>query len=197
MRRPIHAQLRDGTAALHRAVEHDLGFLLEPDLSLKRYSHLLSALHGFYAPLEMSLFRLDVLEPPLGVPLRRRARLLEADLRALGWSPAPRESSPPAAHLDELVSDAHLAGALYVIEGACLGGQVISRSVKQRLALRGDGGISFFVGDGRATGTRWARILSWLDESVQNGLCADETVDGARFTFGALARWLHASGVTH
>ena len=192
----IREQLRDGTAALHQALENNLGFLLKKELSLERYCRLLSALHGFYEPLEEKLVRLDAMQPPLGVPLRRRARLLEADLSALGCSSMRGANSLSTPRFDDLASHAHLAGALYVIEGACLGGQIISREVVRRLALDGKRGVSFFVGDGRATGARWTRVLSWLDESVQNGLSAEEMVDGARSTFSALSRWLHASGVT-
>ena len=196
LRYSIHARLRDGTASLHQALEQDLRFLVEGELSLERYCHLLSALHGFYCPLEVALARLGALQPPLGVPLRTRARLLEADLSGFGWSPIRSNSSAAGPNFDDLASYSHLAGALYVIEGACLGGQLISRAVKRRLALDGTRGVSFFVGDGHATGTRWARVVSCLDHAVRNGLSVGETVEGARFTFRALSRWLHASGVT-
>jgi heme oxygenase (biliverdin-IX-beta and delta-forming) len=192
----IHARLRDGTAELHGAVEQDLEWIFGTELSLYRYGHLLSALHGFYEPLELILGRLDAMRPFLGVPLRARARLLEADLGALGLCPMRDRGSPLPPRFSGLASQAHLAGALYVVEGACLGGQIISREVKRCLALDGTRGISFFFGDGHATRARWARILAWLEEAVQAGLSAGEIVGGARFTFTALSRYLHACGVT-
>ena len=195
-RSQVHTQLYDGTAAVHQALEQDLGFLLGPQLSLERYRHLLSALHAYYSPLESALLELERLHPPLGVPLRQRALLLEADLRALGCS-TERDScraAPPK--FEELANPARMAGALYVVEGACLGGQVISRAVQRRLGLDGARGVSFFVGDGRATPARWERVLSWLDASVHAGLSGNEIVDGARYTFSALSRWLRANGVT-
>jgi heme oxygenase (biliverdin-IX-beta and delta-forming) len=186
-RSQLHTQLYDGTAAVHHALEQDLGFLLGPELSLERYRHLLSALHAYYRPLESVLFELERLDPPLGVPLRQRALLLQADLRALGCSPEHDSHRAAAPKFEELANHARKAGAFYVVEGSCLGGQVISRAVQRRLGLDGARGVSFFVGDGRATPARWERVLSWLDGSVHAGLSPNELVE---------SQWLRANGVT-
>jgi heme oxygenase len=84
----------------------------------------------------------------------------------------------------------HLAGCLYVLEGACLGGQIIARALRERLPLTDDHGLSFFVGDGSRTGARWRSVLDWLEGLVRRGALADEIVASARETFCALGCWV-------
>jgi heme oxygenase len=56
-----------------------------------------------------------------------------------------------------------------VLEGACLGGQVIAPVLQRRLGVAEGSGASFFVGDGAATAARWARVVAWLDDLVAHG----------------------------
>jgi heme oxygenase len=178
----MHELLRRATAGQHRSLDHGLRYVLGPDLSLERYARLLEALYGFYVPLEASLAALPV-------PLIRRAALLERDLHALRRNPArvPICSEPP-----QLSSVDHLAGALYVVEGACLGGQVIARAVRRQLGLRPEHGAAFFSGDGARTAARWKAVLAWLGAREGAG---QEVSEGACRTFAALSRWLSAREV--
>ena len=90
----------------------------------------------------------------------------------------------------------HLAGCLYVLEGACLGGQVIARALRERLGLSEAHGTSFFVGEGDSTRERWALVLTWLDSLVHAGVDEDEIVTSACETFGTFARWAKQQGVS-
>ena len=178
----LHERLRGATAAQHRALDQGLRYVLGEGLSLERYGRLLEALYGFYVPLEASLTRLPV--PPI-----RRTGLLERDLRALCRDPAraPICSEPP-----QLPGVDHLAGAFYVVEGACLGGQVIARAVARHLGVRREHGAAFFSGEGARTASRWKAVLAWLEAREGAG---HEITDGACRTFSALSRWLSARNV--
>jgi heme oxygenase (biliverdin-IX-beta and delta-forming) len=180
----LHARLRQATAARHRSLDAGLRYVLGPDLSLERYARLLAALYGFYVPLEASMSRLCA-------PLVRRTPLLERDLRVLGREPARAricDRPPRLATLD------HLAGAFYVVEGACLGGQVIARAVRRQLGVRRDHGAAFFSGDGAAA-VRWKAVLAWLEARERGARAGHEITEGACRTFAALSRWLSAQGV--
>src|SRR4051794_17838878 len=72
---PLRQQLKRETAELHRRLEIDLG-LLESELSLDHYRRILEFIFGFYAPIEVGLARVASAGPPLGLPLRARARLI-------------------------------------------------------------------------------------------------------------------------
>ena len=188
----FHLRLRRETASQHQTLERQLD-LLDPDLSLLRYRLVLESFRGFYGPVESELPRLVATTPSLGFPLRARAELLERDLLALGLSRSDIAGLPRCADLPCLYRTEHLAGCLYVLEGACLGGQIIAKALRGRLPLTNDHGLSFFVGDGRRTGARWRLVLDWLEDLVRRGALADEIVASASETFCSLGCWVEAS----
>jgi heme oxygenase (biliverdin-IX-beta and delta-forming) len=181
----IHEQLRRATGEQHRRVDHGLRYVLTDQLSAHRYVKLLGAFLGFYAPLEDSLASWEATAPPLGLPLVRRSALLQRDLRALGSTP---ENIPMCAHVPTVRRSGEIAGAIYVVEGACLGGQVIARAVVQRLGIGRETGAAFFTGDDAGIAVRWRQVLAWL-EAREHGE-REDMIDGARRTFDAFSRWL-------
>lgn len=183
----VHGRLRRATADHHRRLDQGLSYILDERLTLHRYIDLLTALFGFYAPLEDSLSRWQAASPPLGLPLVWRASLLLRDLRAFGRAP---ELSPVCADVPEFTTADHVAGAVYVVEGACLGGQVIARALRQRLGVGQENGAAFFTGDGAHTATRWKQVLAWLEERGRGPRDRDEIAASACRTFGTLSGWL-------
>jgi heme oxygenase len=192
---PLHVRLRRETAPQHETLERRLD-LLEPALSLHRYRLVLESFHGFYAAVESELPRLVATTPSLGFPLRARTELLERDLLALGSSRSDIAGLPRCADLPRLCRTEHLAGCLYVLEGACLGGQIIAKALRGRLPLADDHGLSFFVGDGSRTGARWRLVLDWLEDLERRGALADEIVASARATFCSLGDWVEVMGAS-
>jgi len=192
---PFHPRLRRETAPQHETLERQLD-LLDPDLSLHRYRLVLESFHGFYAAVESELPRLVATTPSLGFPLRARAELLERDLLALGLSRSDITGLPRCADLPRLGRTEHLAGCLYVLEGACLGGQIIAKGLRDRLPVANDRGLSFFVGDGSKTGVRWQLVLAWLENLVRRGARGDDIVASARETFCSLGSWVELMGAT-
>ncbi len=190
----IHMRLRDATAGQHSFLDEGLRYLLNAELSTDRYTRLLAALLGFYAPLEDSVAQVQAATQRIALPLIRRAGLLERDLHALGWAPA---QVPRCGEMPTLSTANHAAGAIYVVEGACLGGQVIARAVRRRFGFGQENGAAFFSGDGVQTGARWRQVLLWLEEreSDRGGDEEDEIVAGACRTFAALSTWLSARQV--
>ncbi len=188
---PLRQQLKRETADLHRRLEIDLG-LLESELSLDRdrYRRVLEFFFGFYAPIEASLARVASAGPPLGLPLRDRTTLIESDLLSLGLSRREIADLPRCADLPRLSCPEELAGCLYVLEGACLGGQVIAAALRERLGVARGSGASFFIGEAEGTSARWSLFLAWLEGLAHAGLATAEIVASARATFLAFARWV-------
>ncbi len=189
----LQRQLKSKTATLHERVEAQLG-LLEPQLSLHRYRQVLESFYGFYAPVELRLARLAAAVPQLGFSLRARAKLIESDLMALGLPRREITALPWCSDLPRLSRPEHLAGCLYVLEGACLGGQVVARVVQRHLGLKKESGASFFVGDADGTAPRWRLVLTWLERLADAGAATEQIVAVARETFLELARWLEQRG---
>jgi heme oxygenase len=182
--------LRDGTVELHRALEARLD-LLALDLDRERYARVLSAMYGYYLPLEAALEE-RVAAAPIALPLRPRAPLAADDLAVLGLGRAAVAALPTCAALPTLRGRDEIAGCLYVIEGACLGGQVIASAVAPRLGLTPGRGCRFFAGGDDVAG-RWAAVVAWLDGPTAHD--GPRAVASARETFESLGRWLAAREV--
>ena len=184
----LRQRLKRETAAVHQHLEAQLG-LLDPSLDVRRYLRVLETFYGFYVPVEIDVTRLAAAELPLGFLLRARAELIERDLLALGLSPAELVALPLCGDRPELSGVEDLAGCLYVLEGACLGGQVLSPLLQRRLGVAKESGAAFFAGDEERTLPRWTVIVAWLDGLPRTGASAARIVSTATATFGAFARW--------
>jgi heme oxygenase len=132
--------------------------------------------------------------PPLGFPLRARSELIEHDLLALGLSRRELVELPRCVELPALSSLEELAGCLYVLEGACLGGQIIAPLLQRRFGAGKGSGASFFVGDGEQTGERWMLVLAWLEGVARAGARSERIVGAACATFQTLAGWVERQG---
>jgi heme oxygenase len=180
--------LKKETAASHRCLEAQLG-LLDSGLDVRRYRRVLETFYGFYVPVETDVARLAATQPSLGFPLRARSELIGRDLVALGLSPAELMTLALCVDRPALTSFEDLAGCLYVLEGASLGGQVVAPLLSRRLGLTKDRGASFFAGDEERTRQRWAVIVAWLNGLPDSGASPARIIDAAKATFGAFARW--------
>ena len=185
---PLRHRLKRETVAVHQQLEAQLG-LLDPCLGLHRYRRVLETFYGFYVPVEIDMSRLAAMGAPLGFPLRRRAPLIERDLLALGILPAELAELPLCSDRPELSCLEDLAGSLYVLEGACLGGQVLTPLLNRRLGIAKDSGAAFFAGDEERTLPRWIVVVGWLDGLSRTGATSARIVSTAKATFEAFARW--------
>jgi heme oxygenase len=187
-----HAHVRRATAEQHRRLDSGLAYVLSEHLPTDRYVDLLGALFGFYAPLENLLACREAAGPPPGLALIRRADLLRQDLRAFGRAP---EHIPTCGDIPAFMTQDHAAGAIYVVEGASLGGQVIARRLKQCHGIGPENGSAFFTGDGAHISARWKQVVAWLDERGRGAAAREEIAAGACRTFAALVHWLDAREV--
>lgn len=192
---PIHAELRGRTALLHQELEQRLD-LIGPGLSLDRYRWVLRTFHGWYAPVEAQLAPFADATPSREFTLRDRTALLARDLQACGAPAGAIAALPRCRDLPPLLTIEQRAGCLYVIEGAALGGQIITRALDRQLGLRDRGGSVFFAGDGEATGLRWRRVLAWLDDVARRSARSDDIIVSACETFSSLSRWVDQQGTS-
>ena len=184
----LRRRLSRETTAVHQHLETQLG-LLDPSLGMHGYRRVLETFYGYYLPVEIDVTRFAAAEPPLGFSLRARAELIGRDLLALGRSQAELAALPLCRDRPELSCSEDLAGSLYVLEGACLGGQVLIPLLHRRLGIAKDSGAAFFAGDEERTLPRWAVIVAWLDGLPRMGASTAKIISAAKATFEAFARW--------
>ena len=196
----ILKRLKLATSACHTALEDQLP-LMNDDLSLSSYSQFVGRFFSFYAPLESQL----MVSPhwrslAFDYTARQKTPRLMLDLLALGSSSAELAATPRCTNLPGLTTPEDLLGCLYVIEGATLGGRIITRQLHTQLGLTPESGGAFFDGYGAQTGSNWKAFCTMLSNHAD--LHADENrhaaiVAGANRTFETLTHWLFPTSLSN
>lgn len=125
----------------------------------------------------------------------RKLPLLTRDLITLGSTPAEIQRLAICLSLPPLDSRAGALGCLYVLEGATLGGQIISRHLSEIQNLSPERGAAFFYGYGAETGHMWKSFRALLTRDVESGECdPEEVIAAAAETFHRYENWVCAEG---
>ena len=182
---PLLLRLRSETRPQHEALEQNAfsHALTTGTLTAAGTAHFLAKMYGFLAPYETALQEHAAgFSPAWEVPERMRAHLILEDLAQAEGSPG----LPLCPALPPLRTRPQLLGAMYVVEGSTLGGQVITRQLAQAgIPLR-----AYFTGYGAQTGPRWKVFCQLLTEAAPAGPDQDEIVASARLTFQRLDQWI-------
>ena len=178
-------RLREETRSAHEAIERDLDDL-RAHSSMDRYRVLLARFFGFYADWEPNVAA-SLADENFFAP-RRKTALLQRDLVSLGYSVEAISALPRCPDLPTLTGLSEALGSVYVLEGATLGGQIISRRLERDLGLSEGRGYGFFRSYGREVGTMWRafgeRVLALPADA------GDACVRSAQLTFARLHGWL-------
>lgn len=186
--------LRRATRAAHDRLEARLPFA-PPGPSRSAYRRVLEAFLGFYEPLEARLGGLASAFAPLEWTPRRKSHLLCSDLLDLGASPEALARIPRCCALPPMPGGPEALGVLYVIEGATLGGRVISRRLRVA-EITPDLGGRFFHGYGAQTGHMWTELVDRLRMGGRDSDERGRTVAAAVASFEAFEAWLEQQGVS-
>ncbi|MEX5508174.1 biliverdin-producing heme oxygenase [Pseudomonas paralactis] len=186
--------LRTGTGLLHVALEKRLPFF-SARLDAQWYRRLLQAYYGFYQPMEAALCDSGLIPGGIDIASRVKAPTLVSDLRALGLHDQTIGALPRCTQLPTLDTPAACLGALYVLEGATLGGQVLRREMASRLAIEADNGGAFLDVYGAETGRRWKDFLDYLARQPLDANAQARAVMAARSTFSGFEQWLERQEV--
>lgn len=160
---PFHEYLRRATRDQHSRLDaHPLMVaLLQPDLTAAVYEAALRGLGMALLDVEPVVDRAhtacaQLLSLPM-LALAHRLPSLNADLANLGAQPCGGAVSRL-----QIDSIAELAGALYVLEGSRLGGQLLAR----KLQAHGPWPSLFFEAGGASSVLRWKQFIQWAADVV-------------------------------
>ena len=178
-------RLRSETRPYHEALEqHDFNQALTAGTpTAAGTAHFLAKMYGFLVPYETALQqRAAAFSPAWEIADRLRAHLILEDFEQNGIAPGlPLCPAVPPLHTRQ-----QLLGAMYVVEGSTLGGQVITRQLAQAgIPLR-----AYFTGYGARTGPRWKAFCQLLTEAAPTDQDQDEVVASAALTFQRLDQWI-------
>ena len=156
----LFARLKSGTEEQHRALERFIN-PFETFRSQESYKACLWKSWALYQSLEADLAPLDWRSVGIDFASRQKVHLLERDLIALG---VPLPLVKKSKTLPDVVDLAFAIGCLYVLEGATLGGQIISRHLAKLEIGPGNGGLFFkATAPGPAqcgNPSRWPHLIS-------------------------------------
>lgn len=150
--------LREATRASHHSIDHHplLAPLVKPSLTLKHYHYVLQVMEWILVPIHARILeKLSEFAPDQNYRFGDRPAWLKEDLASLGFAKLPVPDVFAEWHGPTMTTPASLVGALYVIEGSALGGQVIARQLKNSIDVAPGQGASFFYGLGPDTMGHW------------------------------------------
>ena len=185
----FHARLQHKTRPFHRSLESRFR-LLDPHLTVDEYRALLRQFYGFYKPLEAVIGQFAAGSLGSEAARRRKLQWLVQDLLALGDTEWTIASLPLCIRLPPLMTQARLMGSLYVVEGATLGGQMVSRFLRQSLGDEASRCSRFFVSYGEQVRPMWAAFLEALALVADGPERERDIIESACDTFQCFERWL-------
>lgn len=185
----IMTKLKEQTKQQHEMLERNLNILSKTE-TVDAYKSLLEKFYGFHFPLENHLFaEAEKYNVNIDLKDRRKARMIVEDLLFLGMTEDEISNLPKCEELPALGSKAHILGCFYVIEGSTLGGQFISRHIKEKLGFD-ERGTSFFRSYGEKTGAMWKAFGNALNEYAFDRNEDEAIIESAKETFTKFDRWL-------
>jgi heme oxygenase (biliverdin-IX-beta and delta-forming) len=158
---------------------------MSPELTMSEYAETLGRFLAVYTSLERQIEKhLPALDRvALDWEGRRKVPLLQRDLEALGRADLIDSERVPPEKAPSLESFAQVMGCLYVLEGATLGGAVISRQLRGAFQLGPENGAAFFNCYGPALGKNWQEFCVALERSLSDLPARERAAEAATATF--------------
>lgn len=171
--------LKESTASSHQQLEKVLISKLKAVETISGYIAILKAFYAFTRPLEMAI-KASLNHSLLpDYPERRKSEALLADIFMF----EPDVRLKQCADLPKIENKFHALGALYVLEGSTLGGQIISNLISQKLGSAVSNGLSYFNGYGPDTVAMWQKFRLVIDDDGFSESDKLDVVAGAEQTF--------------
>ncbi|WP_214072266.1 biliverdin-producing heme oxygenase [Mucilaginibacter sp. dw_454] len=179
--------IKEATLQYHQQTEKILVGKMKSMRSKQDYVDLLNYFYGYFGGLENHIERYINASNLADYLDRRKTSAIADDIEALG------AAVPDLATDEELpVIDNYLKafGALYVIEGSTLGGQIISKMIQQHLHIEDGKGLSFFNSYGDQTEPMWTSFKEILNDVAMTPQDEQIIIAAANETFAKFKVWL-------
>jgi heme oxygenase len=180
-------QLKSETLSNHQQLEKHLIVKLKGMQNPDDYIRILQIFYAYFGALEDQINQFIGVDQLQDYAERRKTESIKNDILALNGI-VPEKAAP--GDLPEIGNLLQAFGALYVIEGSTLGGQVISKMISKQLALDDNAGISFFKSYGEHTMPMWGKFKAVLEHHASSQHAADVITEAANETFGKFRLWM-------
>jgi heme oxygenase len=183
--------LKKDSARQHAELEKVFVKKLKNIRSSGDYGKFLSLLHNFYAPLENRIFKFITPHVLPDAEERKRSGALLLDMKESGYDYVPQqvENLPQISSLSEAV------GAMYVMEGSTLGGQIICQMLEKHVGIPANC-LHYFRSYGDQTPQKWQSFRESLDANSKQ-INTEQALNSALETFSSLHHWMTLNDLTH
>lgn len=174
-------RLREKTSGIHKEIEHRSLFskIVTQEITAAEYKNLLKMLYSFVSLHENCIQKIDASL----LMSRNKSALLQADLMELGCT--IKENS--TIQNESIIHDReHALGYLYVIEGSTLGGQVLTRYLKDNKQLPTNIPTHYLNPYGELTRAKWMEFLNLLLDNASTASQKNKIIESAYQTFEEL-----------
>lgn len=177
----ISSILKEETKSEHDKTEESLQSkkIFDRSYTLEDYKNLLIHNYLLISKYEPQVNKLLVSYPELKLDLRTKINAITTDLNNLGVDLNNDFNA------DKLDNEAEAFGALYVMEGSTLGGNVIMKQLRKNPAFE-DITFNYFGIYGGKTGLLWQEFKAFLDGKI-NEKDYESCITGARKAYRILA----------
>ncbi len=178
----LFENLKRETASLHDAAA-GTNRLMSPDITAAEYLEVLVLMQSMYRGMEDALWSSGHEGLCSFMEDRRRLPALNLDIDGvcshfnLRQDHTVLEVLPPT-----LPTESDWIGALYVLEGSRLGGQLMAKHLQEVFGFPDGVGTSFFFGFGRETMRRWQEFKSFVS-GLGDSVDQQSAINGAKATF--------------
>ncbi|HMS10697.1 MAG TPA: biliverdin-producing heme oxygenase, partial [Pyrinomonadaceae bacterium] len=178
----ILKQLKESTREMHEQVE-SLVNVLDESGTLDSYRVLIARFYLLYRAIQGAMPAEELRAHGYDLAVRAKLSSLENDLAALEIADAKAMAGTPVPVSLDLQSLDRAFGAAYVLEGATLGGQVISRYLRSALGIGPANGGAFFNSYGKDVGPMWKEFGAAITAFAEAGGDDAAIIEGAKDTF--------------
>ena len=177
----ISITIKKATKKAHLDLEKKVIRKLKAISNEQDYADFLSYFYAYFSHLEKAMgpFIDESLIPHYND--RRNSSYLKRDLETIGYG----DSSLPDTAVPEIHNHLEALGALYVMEGSIMGGQIIVKILEKQGITRG---VSFFSGYGSDNSKRWKAFTDAMDENVTSEAQKNTVLRVAEETFSCFGK---------
>lgn len=176
----ISIAIKKATKKAHLDLEKKVIRKLKAISNEQDYADFLSYFYAYFSHLEKAIgpFITDTLIP--NYKKRRNSGYLKRDLEAIGCG----NNSLPATTVPIIDNYLKALGALYVMEGSVMGGQIIVKILEKQGITKG---VSFFSGYGDDTEKMWITFTKAMDEHITDERQKKKVIRAAKETFSCFS----------
>ncbi|GAA4092184.1 biliverdin-producing heme oxygenase [Mucilaginibacter panaciglaebae] len=180
-------KIKEATLQYHQQTEKVLVGKLKSMRSKRDYIDLLTLFYGYFGGLEKHIERYINASNLADYENRRKTSAIADDILTLGGAIPALTAEDQLPEIDNYLK---AFGALYVIEGSTLGGQIISKMVQQHLHIADGKGLSFFNSYGGQTEQMWSSFKETLNGIAMTPQDEEMIIEAANQTFINFKGWL-------